>query len=430
MKLSILLLGTRGDIQPYVALALGLQARGHTVKVAAPLNFRPLVEAHALEYSPVHVDFRHLLESTDTNDLLGTGRNVIRFLAQLRTVAEPILQQIYDDLWAAAQGSDALILTAMTYPAYFMAQDLGIPAFGSFLQPLIKTTAFPSPLFSTTHTFGRTVNRWSHQAVYQLFWHLSRASIQRWRARHGVLPVPSKSPFPAILNGDNPVVCGFSEALVQKPADWHHNIYSTGYWFLDPPPTWSPPASLSNFLADGSPPVCLGFGSMNDSTIDQMYQQAVTVLRKHGIRALLLTGWSNLSDTASLRSRNIYVTESVPHSWLFPRVKAVVHHGGAGTSAATLRAGVPSLVVPFFFDQYFWGRQLEKAGAALSPMLKRAFTASRFETKLLELLHDEALAAHAQRIKRSLGSENGVHNAVAILEGHLLSTSTPPRVAA
>ena len=126
MKLSILLLGTRGDVQPYVALALGLQAKGHTVKVAAPLNFRPLVEAHALEYSPVHVDFRHLLESTETNDLLGTGRNVIRFLKQLRTVAEPILQQIYDDLWAAAQGSDALILTAMTYPAYFMAQDLGM----------------------------------------------------------------------------------------------------------------------------------------------------------------------------------------------------------------------------------------------------------------------------------------------------------------
>lgn len=418
MKITILLIGTRGDVQPYVALGKGLQQKGYAVKIAAPLNFKSFIENQALEYAPIRVNLKELMASSQASDFLNKGKNPLKFFKNFKKITDPLVQMAFDDLWAAAQGSDALIYSIMTFPAHFMAKDLGIPAFGSCLQPLVKTSTFPSPILPIAQKWNKTINRWSHQTVYQLYWLFTKSAIQKWRARHGLSPVSSHHPFKEIMNGELPFLCGISDFVLPKPNDWTNNIHNTGYWYLNQNTEWQPPKALEHFLNNGEKPICIGFGSMNDKNIHRMYEEAVEIADKQKVRAILLTGWS--SQKAGLETNeNIYVAEAMPHSWLLPKVKAVVHHGGAGTSAAAMKAGIPSIIVPFFFDQHFWSWQMKKMGVATKPLFRKKFNAQRFEKVLLEALHNEELKAKAEKIGQLIRNEDGVAKAIQILENFL-----------
>ena len=193
--------------------------------------------------------------------------------------------------------------------------------------------------------------------------------------------------FAELYGSGRPGFFAYSPALAPKPPDWTPQMHVTGYWRLPPEPSWTPPAHVAEFLGRGDPPVCIGFGSMHDPRIERIFPLALEVLRAMGLRAIVLSGWSGVRPDAA----DVCVAESIPHDWLFPRLAAVVSHGGAGTTAAALRAGVPSVILPFFFDQSFWGRWLAEKRLGPDPISSRRVTAETLRKALDRALGDRAM---------------------------------------
>jgi sterol 3beta-glucosyltransferase len=208
-----------------------------------------------------------------------------------------------------------------------------------------------------------------------------------------------------------PTLYGFSPSVIPKPSDWH-NTEVTGYWFLDAATDWVPPADLMAFLQAGPPPVYIGFGSMGSRKPEETADLVLQAIARTGQRAILLSGWGGLSK-ADL-PETVFMVESVPHSWLFSQVAAVVHHGGAGTTAAGLRAGVPSIVIPFFGDQPFWGQRVAKLGVGPEPIPRKQLTVERLAQAIRTAVTDRGMIRRAADLGAKIQAEDGVANAVAI----------------
>ncbi|MBP8950704.1 MAG: glycosyltransferase family 1 protein, partial [Candidatus Promineofilum sp.] len=255
-------------------------------------------------------------------------------------------------------------------------------------------------------------NRLSHRLVRQVMWQGSRAADNV--ARQQVLDLPAApltGPFGSALLRQLPVLYGFSPAVVPRPADWDANIHVTGYWFLDSAAGWTPPPALAEFLDDGPPPVYVGFGSMASRQPEETADLVLRALAETGQRAVMLLGWAGLR--ADRLPASVIMVESVPHAWLFPRVAAVVHHGGAGTTAAGLRAGAPSVLIPFFGDQAFWAARVQALGVGPTPISRRELTAARLATAIHQAVTDEALRRRAADLGATIRAEDGVGHAVA-----------------
>jgi sterol 3beta-glucosyltransferase len=224
-----------------------------------------------------------------------------------------------------------------------------------------------------------------------------------------------------------PTLYGYSRHVLPRPADWPAEHQVTGYWFLDAPDDWTPPPDLAAFLAAGEPPVYIGFGSMGSRDPGATARLAVEALARAGRRGILAAGWGGL--TATDLPATIFPLGAIPHAWLFPQMAAIVHHGGAGTTAAALRAGVPSLVVPFGLDQPFWGRRVAELGVGPSPIARGALTARGLANALRDTLADGAIRHRAAALGRAISAEEGIGTAVTLIERHAARTartSTPP----
>jgi UDP:flavonoid glycosyltransferase YjiC (YdhE family) len=213
-----------------------------------------------------------------------------------------------------------------------------------------------------------------------------------------------------------PCLSGYSPQVLPKPPDWDDNHYVTGYWFLDAQPDWQPPAELLHFLESGPPPVYVGFGSMSDKAPERQTRLVLRALEITGQRGVLLTGWGAVSSLPT--SASVFYVDDVPHSWLFARMAAVVHHGGAGTTAAGLRAGVPSLITPFLLDQYAWADRVVKLGVGPHMPDNQRLTAEKLAHAISTAVTDSALRARAAALGERIRAENGVACAVELIERH------------
>ena len=233
------------------------------------------------------------------------------------------------------------------------------------------------------------------------------------RVRREVLGLPART---RSMPATRASLYGYSSQIVPKPPEWGEDHHVTGYWFLDPPPQWSPSPDLQDFLADGPPPVCVGFGSMSSEDPAALGRVAVSAARRAGVRAVLVLGWGGLADTAGGTDGDVFITDYVPHDWLLPRCVAVVHHGGAGTTGAGLRAGIPNVVVPFGVDQPFWGARVAAIGVGPSPIPRRRLTAERLGDALRHAITHPRITARADEVGRRVRDEDGVATAVAHIE--------------
>lgn len=234
-------------------------------------------------------------------------------------------------------------------------------------------------------------------------------------ARRQVLDLPIApffGPYNSAASRLYPIVYGFSPAVIPKPSDWR-NTHVTGYWFLDESPDWIPPAALLDFLQQGAPPVYIGFGSMGSRDPEATADLVLQAIERTGQRAILQSGWGGLSKTD--RPDNVFLVDSVPHSWLFSQVAAVVHHGGAGTTAAGLRAGVPNIVIPFFGDQPFWGRRIAELGVGPASIPRKQLTAERLAAAIHQVVTDRTMQQRAADLGAKIRAENGIAHVVAIV---------------
>lgn len=420
MRVLIATAGSRGDVQPYVALGRGLAEAGHEVTLLADAMFAPLVEGHGLRLWPVHTNPRRVF----AEGLRRAGPRTLPLMHEFFQRAKGMVHQYFMDALAAAREADLILFSALGFPAAHVAEALEIPYVGAYLQPATPTRAFPNPFASPLPNWV-PVQGWYNWLTFRAFtWLLAftvRAVVNQ--CRQEILSLPPK-PWRFYANVDLapiPILYGYSSHVVPRPPDWGTWIHVVGYWFLDEWKRWDPPRSLLAFLEAGSPPIYVGFGSMVDVDAEGLTRAVVEAVQSLGERCVLLGGWTQLGD--SRLPPGFLRVEEVPHGWLFPRCSVVVHHGGAGTTAAGFRAGVPQVIVPFYFDQPFWGRRVHALGVGPAPVPRRALTARRLAQAIQKALTETRMRENARRLGEAIRGENGVQQAIAALDIIIKETS-------
>jgi sterol 3beta-glucosyltransferase len=420
MKITLLALGSRGDVQPFAALGIGLMRAGFRVCLATHSYFEEFVRSHSLEFFPVEGNPQAIVEGDDGRAWLETQRNPLKFASGFRDLMGPVLERAMKDGLDACTGSDALLFGGPGYYiGYSIARKLDIPYIQGYLQPVHPTQAFPSALFPVSFKGGGWFNYLTHALGGTILWQLLLPSVNKARRLYLDLPPLTRvGPFFEMNHEKRPVVMGYSPAVLPKPGDWGDWIHVTGYWDLPQHP-WQPPQELLTFLDQGPPPVYIGFGSMANRDPKRMAGIAVEALERSGQRGVLLTGWGGLAQADLPPS--VFKLDEAPHDWLFPRMSAVVHHGGAGTTAAGLRAGKPAVIIPFFGDQAFWGDRLHELGVAPPPLSQKKLSAASLARALEMALNDTNLHSCARVLGERIRAENGVKAAAKIIQQALLT---------
>ena len=416
MRIVIIALGSRGDVEPYIALGKGLKKAGHDIRLISHVNFAELVNSQGLEFWPVDVDVQGIAQSSEMRERLGGG-NFLKVMSQMAKEAELGALHAVKVGMLACQGMN-LILTGLAglYVGLALAEKLELPLVQAYYIPFTPTRLYPSFLLPQIPIrLGGSMNRLTYHLARQVMWQGFRSADKLVREKElNLPPAPFFGPYNSKFTRDNPILYGFSPTVIPQPPDWDDPIHITGYWFLEPDENWIPPQPLVDFLQAGPPPVYIGFGSMSNSKPEETTNLVVKALAQTNQRGIILAGWGGL-HTDDLPS-TVFAVDSVPFSWLFPRMAAVVHHGGAGTTAAGLRAGVPSVVIPFFGDQPFWGSRVAELGVGPTPIPLRKLTVDRLTQAIQTAVSDPAMRQRSTELGEKIRAEDGIANAVAVIQ--------------
>jgi len=412
MHVTLVAAGSRGDVQPLVALGAGLHEAGFTVRVVALGTFRELAERRGLEFVAIPGDPQRFIEERGLRSLR-SGRNIVNFLRRHRRVVEALSGPLLDLLWETLADTDAVAFGTVTIMAYPLADARGLPRLAVPLQPITRSRAYPSLTVPQSWSrLGGTFDLATHRLNEWVYWLAMRDLVTGGLRRVlGYDPFPRGGPYRHIYSDDRfPFVYGISPTVFPRPDDWPVWHRLTGFWFLDGDEDL--PAEVEAFLAGGPPPVYVGFGSLPARDPAATAATLVEGARRVGRRVILLRGWGDL-DVGEDAS-DVLVVDEVPHARLFPRVAAIVHHGGAGTTAAALRAGRPQVVVPHFADQPFWAEQVRRLGVAPPPVPIRRLDADRLAAALRQAL-DPRTRDRAAAVGERIAAEDGVGAAVELI---------------
>ena len=421
MKILILTFGSRGDVQPYVALGKGLKARGHTVTICTCIRFSAFIADHGLKYAHAEDGILELMDGAEGRAAMEDANSIFGMLKTMRRLwsrVKPIMRQMFQESWEAAQAvkPDIIIYHPKAIGVVAIAEKLGARVILAMPFPMMVPTAETPSIGLPNWKLGGWYNKATYKLVHKIsLWTIGKLT-REWRVSHGLPPricginilhTPAGDPIP--------VLHGYSPAVSPRPRDWPATAHISGYWFLDRLPAWKPPKALQDFLDAGDAPVYVGFGSMSGRDPRRLTVIVVEALQQANLRGILSAGWGGL-DADGLPD-SILMIDSAPHDWLFPQVSAVVHHGGAGTTAAGLRAGRPTVICPFFGDQGFWGRCVHTLGVGPAPLPQKKLTVDKLAGALRAVVGDEAMRNRAELLGEQIRREYGVSNAVAVIEG-------------
>lgn len=416
MRVAVVTLGSRGDVQPFVALGRGLKTAGHTVTVATGHDFEPLARHAGLDFVAIRGDITAALTSAEGRDLMKSG-NPFSFVRNLKKTAGELLATMQEDIYSSMKDADLAVFSYLCGPAVDVMEATGLPCFLGLLQPALRTGELPS-VAVPARDYGTVINRATHDIFQLVMWAMFGRMANTWRKER--FGLPRARILRRIERLEIPVLAAFSAHVVPKPADWPACAHVTGYWFLDADAGWQPPDGLEAFIEAGPPPLCVTFGSMVDDESNKVMTVVNESLARSGRRAVVVGGGSE-PGAGDTRNPNLFGIDSVPYDWLFPRMAAVVHHGGAGTTAAALRAGVPSVVVPFFGDQPFWAARVYGLGLSPRPIPRRSLSADRLTQAIDLVLQDESMHRKAADMARRVHSEDGVSAAISLIERYMSS---------
>ncbi len=372
-----------------------------------------MVESHGLEF--VDAGGSTQAVAKEMEELLENG-NFLKILRRMGEAAGELSVEAARRGLSACADCDVIIagLGGLSI-ASALAEKLGVRFVPAYLYPYSPTREFPSVLVGVPQTrLTRWLNPLSHHVGQQMMWQTTRSATNR--ARREALDLPPVGFWHTSERTgerDGLVLYGYSRHVIGVPRDWDERHLVTGYWFLDESQGWAPPNELVDFLDAGSPPVYVGFGSMGSKNAEQTADLVLEALRRTGLRGVMSSGWGGLG--ASDLPDDVLMVGSVPHSWLFARMAAVVHHGGAGTTAAGFRAGVPSVITPVMGDQPFWARRARDLGVAPAPVMRRDLSADALAQALERVTSDEQMRARAAELGARIRGEDGVARAIDAL---------------
>lgn len=409
-RIALVTIGTQGDVQPYLALAIGLKNHGYSVVLGASEEFEDMVQGYGIEFHSLGPSIQAFLqqsrfENAMSQSMLINGPSLLR-------QGQQIVDTAARHAWTMCQGADAVILNMNTSFGIDIAEALHIPALMVALQPLNSTSEFPLCIYYGAD-FGRAFNRLSYTAmtVQQIYYNLPRNKLRR-----ELMGLESRKKGGFFKNTDGTpltTLYAYSAAVSPRPRDWPKTALVTGYWQLKDHSEWQPSAAFQSFLSKGDAPVYIGFGSMpfGAERNTQILKEAV---KQWGGRAVVARGWgginpNDLPDT-------IFAIEKAPHDKLFQYVSAVVHHGGAGTTSAGLHLGRPTFVVPQTVDQPYWGRRVYELGCGPKPVRLRKLTPEILAGALKDLTTNADYRKNAAALSEQLQAEDGTEKAIKVVE--------------
>ncbi|KAM0257029.1 hypothetical protein ACHAQJ_004624 [Trichoderma viride] len=415
MRITCLTIGSRGDVQPYIALCKGLLADGHKPRIATHAEFQGWIESHGIEFACVEGDPGELMRLCIEN-----GTFTLSFLREANATFRGWLDDLLDSAYKACEGSELLIESPSAMAGIHIAEKLGIPYFRAFTMPWTRTRAYPHAFIMPENKMGGAYNYMTYVMFDNIFWKATAHQVNRWRNKTLGLPntglekmQPNKVPF----------LYNFSPSVVAPPLDFSDWVRVTGYWFLDEGGDYEPPQELRDFIqkarADGKKIVYVGFGSIIVNDPAKMTQEVIDAILKADVRCILSKGWSDRITEKDEPTRpltaepvmppEIHVIKSAPHDWLFRQIDAAAHHGGSGTTGASLRAGIPTIIRPFFGDQFFFASRVEDLGVGV--WVKKWGTKS-FGRALWEVTRNERMIVKARLLGEQIRRESGVENAI------------------
>lgn len=399
MKITCLTIGSRGDVQPYIALCKGLLLEGHKPRLATHAEFKTWVESHGIEFAPISGDPAELMRLCIEN-----GTFTLAFLREANSTFRGWLDGLLDSAYQACVGSDLLIESPSAMAGIHIAEKLQIPYFRAFTMPWTRTRAYPHAFIMPEHKMGGAYNYMTYVMFDNIFWKATAQQINRWR--NNTLGLPNTS-LEKMQPNKVPFLYNFSPNVVAPPLDFSDWIRVTGYWFLDEGTDYRPPKDLEEFITkareDEKKIVYVGFGSIIVNDPAKMTREVIDAVLRADVRCILSKGWSDRLSSKEDPSKprpdepemppEIFVIKSAPHDWLFQQIDAAAHHGGSGTTGASLRAGLPTIIRPFFGDQYFFASRVEDLGVGV--WVKKWGTNS-FGRALWEVTRNERMITKAK----------------------------------
>jgi sterol 3beta-glucosyltransferase len=396
LRITCLTIGSRGDVQPYIALCKGLMAEGHKTKIASHIEFKDWVESHGIAFEPVAGDPAELMRIC-----VDYGMFTYSFLREASSKFRGWIDGLLSTAWQACQGSDLLIESPSAMAGIHIAEALGIPYFRAFTMPWTRTRAYPHAFAVPEHKLGGSYNYMTYVMFDNVFWKSISGQVNRWRKKE--LGLQSTS-LEKMQPNKVPFLYNFSPSVVPPPLDFSDWIRVTGYWFLDEGgKDFQPDKELMDFITkardDGKKLVYIGFGSIVVQDSAALTQTVVDSVVKADVRCILSKGWSDRLEKKDANKTEVHLPaeihpiKQVPHDWLFSQIDAAVHHGGAGTTGASLRAGIPTIVRPFFGDQFFFGSRVEDMGVGI---VVKKINVSVFARALWEATNSERMIVKAR----------------------------------
>lgn len=409
VRFTMVCIGSTGDVKPYVLLGQELQKRGHDVAICAFTEFETTVREAGMRFFPLSGDAREFMRS-----IMKPGAKGVTYLKQVLDIFREIIDPFLCDLLAACEDAEVIVSTYFGNVIQSIAEQRHVP--------FVKTHYFPmdpngeTPISSAPGLrAGKAWYHTSYRLAYLLVSMVERYYLTTWRKEQGMPKRRMEStPCNRIEGHAVPVLYAMSSLLLPRPAEWDEHIHMTGFWLGERETEYQPSPELEAFLSATPKPVYIGFGSMTSGDMGETLAIVLEAVRLSGVRAVLSTGWGGAQVE---QNQNVFVVDGyVPHDWLFAQVSAVVHHGGAGTVAAGLCAGRPTLVIPFGGDQPFWALRVRMLGVGPKPIRREKLTAQKLAKALRSLTTVSNYRTAAEALGRRLRTENGVYTAADIIE--------------
>ena len=418
MKIAITTVGTRGDLQPYIALGLGLKNSGYEVLIVSAKNEESFVRNYGLDFYALDVDIQKIMEGDDVQEM-AKGSNPVKFIIshlKCSKSLKALMVKTQGEIWNACKNADLIIFHPGMPLGFFLAKEKNKKAILATPFPVVTTKEYPSILFYALPKLGSYYNLLTHFIFDKVFWALAKSPVKEFWTNSVKTGVKFDiSPLKQQIKSGGLVLNGYSKLLFPHAKLWPNNIHTTGGWIIESEPNFLPPKELDDFIKNGEMPIYIGFGSMKDlNTFNKTIAIIIDTLKITKQRAVVGLGWTTNNYKEKLPN-NIFLVESVPHTWLFPKMKILIHHGGAGTTAAGLRAGKPTIIIPHNADQPAWGQRVFELGVGSKPIEKSKLNADNLSKTILYCIKP-VIIENAEQLGQKLKSENAVQKAVEIID--------------
>ena len=423
-KITFLAIGSRGDLNPACTLAKELMTRGNKVCIATHANFESFVKEKNIEYAPISGNYQTILNSE-------AGLNLMDGKGKFRLIEDELFYSQLLDAYEACKGSDLVVTFPLSLFGYHIAEKLNIPCIISSYVPITPTSKFPFLRFDLqkTNKLSAPLNRFSYSLIEFLSWNSDRKLINKFRQE--ILDLPP-IPFLGTRYRKNapknfqpeeiPILHQFSPHVIPRPADWlSKNVFITGNWFIDEEKVYEPPQELVDFISQGQQPIYIGFGSMTIRDPKQTAEIISEAIRQTKQRAIFSPSWSKVEKYLEPKDQSIFVNSSyIPFNWLFPQMKFVIHHGGSGTTALALRAGIPQIIIPFFADQPAWGGTMVNLGVSPKLIPFKKLSTDQLISAILKITDSSLYSDKAIEVSKLIQQENGVKVAADLIEDKII----------